>query len=383
MWTVLSLEGRREASLTGVNESNAWGTHSPYTERMTIDLRQMRHALALTEHGNFARAAVALRLSQPALSRSIQTLEQQAGTVLFLRTSAGVVPTDVGRILIQRARQVVLLAAELDQEVLSNQSLRSGHVNVGGGPFTAASTLSVALSRFVSAYPQISVRLQVRDWDELLRQLRARELDFFVAETSTLLQEHDLDIEAMIGHPLFFVSRTGHPLAARGRITPVDTFSFPFVSPARIPPRLLEPMLAAKRRADPAAAARAFPSVECNSLSVVRNIVANSDAITAATLPSMAAELERGDIVVLGSEPWLSVSYGLVRLKGHPMSSASEKFREFVVDAERAVAVEEQRLSGLLKTGLLQTDMLKTGSLKATAEKARAARGRAPPRRRA
>ena len=342
---------------------------------MTIDLRQMRHALALTEHGSFARAAVALRLSQPALSRSIQTLEQQAGTALFLRTSAGVVPTDVGRVLIQRARQVVLLAAELDQEVLSNQSLRSGHVNVGGGPFTAASTLSIALSRFVTAYPQINVRLQVRDWDELLHQLRARELDFFVAETSTLLQEHDLDIEAMAGHPLFFVARAGHPLAARGRITPVDTFLFPFVAPARIPPRLLEPMLAAKRMAEPAAAARAFPSVECNSISVVKNIVAESDAITAATLPIMAAELERGSIVVLGSEPWLSVNYGLVKLKGHPMSSASEKFREFVVDAELAVAVEEKRLLGLLKSGLS-----KTGLLKSPAAKARAARGRTRPR---
>jgi DNA-binding transcriptional LysR family regulator len=317
---------------------------------MTIDLRQMRHALALHEHGSFARAAVSLRLSQPALSRSIQTLEQHAGTALFHRTATGVVPTDVGRVLIQRARQVVLLAAELDQEVLSDRALRSGHVTVGGGPFTAVSTLSIALSRFVSAYPQINVRLQVRDWDELLRHLRARELDFFVAETSTLLQEHDLDIDAMAAHPLYFVARAGHPLAARGRITPVETFSFPFVSPARIPPRLLEPMLAAKRMADPAAAARAFPSVECNSFSVVKNIVAESDAITAATLPNVAAELESGSFVVLGSEPWLTASYGLVRLKGPPMSSASERFREFVVDAERAVATEEQRLSGLLKS---------------------------------
>jgi DNA-binding transcriptional LysR family regulator len=362
-----SLVAGRAASLMPVNESNAYGTSQSYTACMAIDLRQMRHVLALAEHGTFARAAVALRLSQPALSRSIQTLEQQAGTTLFLRTTAGVVPTDVGRVVIQRARQVLHLAAELDHEVLSNRTLRSGHVSVGGGPFSVASTLSNALSRFITAYPQVSVRLQVRDWDELLRQLRARELDFFVAEISTLLQEHDLEIDAMEEHPLYFVARAGHPLAARGRITPVDTFSFPFVSPARIPPRLLEPMLAAKRTADPAAAARAFPSVECNSFSAVKSIVAGSDAITAATLSSMAAELERGSLALLGSEPWLTVNYGLVRLKGHPMSSASEKFRELVFDAERDVTAEEQRL---------------LNSLQVTTAKARATRRRVQPQRR-
>jgi LysR family transcriptional regulator, cyn operon transcriptional activator len=70
---------------------------------MALELRQMRHLLALAEHGSFARAASALRLSQPALSRSVQTIEEQVGTRLFQRWASGVVPTDVGRLLIQRA----------------------------------------------------------------------------------------------------------------------------------------------------------------------------------------------------------------------------------------------------------------------------------------
>jgi DNA-binding transcriptional LysR family regulator len=239
----------------------------------------------------------------------------------------------------------VQLAEDLEREVVSNRSLQSGQVSVGGGPFPAESTLSTALSRFISAYPQVSVRLQVRDWDELLRRLRAREVDFFVAEISTLQHEHDLEIEPMSAHPLFFIARAGHPLAARGRVTPVDTFSFPFISPARIPPRILEPMLAAQRRArEPVLAARAFPALECNSLSAVKGIIASSDAITAATLSCVVAELENGQFTLLGSEPWLSLRYGLVKLKGHPMSSASGKFREFVIDAEHAVSREEERL---------------------------------------
>lgn len=314
----------------------------------------MRHVLALAEHGSFARAALALRLSQPALSRSIQGLERQISAELFLRSAVGVAPTDMGRVFIQRARQVVQLAEDLDQEVVSNRSLQSGQITVGGGPYPADSTLSSALIRFIAAYPHVGVRLQVRDWDELLHRLRTRELNFFLAEISTLHQEHDLDIEPMSAHPLYFVARTGHPLAVRvrGSVTPLDTLSYPFISPARIPPRVLEPMLAAQRKArDSAVATRAFPSLECNSLSAVKRIVAGSDAITAVTLTCVAEELSAGKFVLLGAEPWLELRYGLVKLKGLPMISAAEKFREFVINAEIDITRAEERLAAELSIG--------------------------------
>jgi DNA-binding transcriptional LysR family regulator len=163
--------------------------------------------------------------------------------------------------------------------------------------------------------------------------------------------EPDLNIEPMEEHPLYFVARNAHPLATRARVTPTDTFSFPFISPARIPPRLLEPMLAAQRKADPTALARAFPSVECNSLAAVKRIVAGSNAITAATLQGVSSELESGTFALLGREPWLTVRYGVVVLKGHPLSSAAMRLRELVIEAEQAVAVEEKQLLKRWKPG--------------------------------
>lgn len=312
---------------------------------MSLELRQMRHVVALAEHGNFARAGLALRLSQPALSRSIQTVEQQIGTELFLRTSTGVVPTDIGRLFVQRARQLVQMAAEFDRDVLGEPTLQTGYVAVGAGPYPADSILSSALARFIAARPMVSVRVQVSNWDELLRRLRAREIEFFVAEISTLEAEHDLEIERLTEHPLFFVARSGHPLTGRGEVTAADAFSFPFVAPSRIPPRILEPMLKAQRESpDPAAAARAFPALECSSLAAIKHIVAISDAIAAVTLPCVAAELEDRRLTLLGRPPWLSVHYGLVGLKGQPLSRAAEDFREFVIDAESTTSIEEDRL---------------------------------------
>jgi DNA-binding transcriptional LysR family regulator len=312
---------------------------------MSFELRQLRHVLALAEHGSFARAAVALRMSQPALSRSVQSFERHVGASLFIRSGSGVVPTDFGRLLIQQARQVTELADDLGQQVQARRTLEAGHLTIGGGPYPVESTLITALARFISEHPRINVRLQVRDWDELLRRLRARELDFFVAEFSTMLQEHDVDIEPMSVHPLYFIARNGHPLAGRTDITPADIFAFPSISPNRIPPRLLAPLLDAQRRSpDPIAAQRAFPSLECNAMAAIKRIVAGSDAIMAAMLSSITAELENGQLTILGGESGLSAHYGMVKLKGHPLSYASEAFRDFVIEAERETVLEEQRL---------------------------------------
>ena len=312
---------------------------------MSFELRQLRHVLALAEHGSFARAAVALHLSQPALSRSVQNFEQHVGTSLFVRSGSGVVPTDFGRLLIQRARQINELANDLGQQVMARRTLETGHVTIGGGPYPVESTLSTALARFISEHPRINVRLQVRDWDELLRRLRARELDFFVAETSTMLHEHDVEIEPMSAHPLYYIARKGHPLAGRPDVTTTDIFAFPSVAPDRIPPRLLAPLLAAQRKSpDPVAAQRAFPSLACNAMAAIKRIVAGSDAIMATTLSSITAELGSGQLTILRGEPWLSVHYSLVKLKGHPLNYASQAFREFVIEAQSETVLEEQRL---------------------------------------
>ena len=312
---------------------------------MALEIRQMRHVLVLAELGSFARAASVLHLSQSALSRSIQGVEQQVGAALFLRSAAGVVPTDIGRVLAQRARQVVQMAEDLEQEVLSNRTLQTGHLCVGTGPFPIETIITPALTRFITSHPLVSVRLQLADWDVLLPRLRAREMDFFVAEISTLHREPDLVVEPMSEHALYFVGRRDHPLALRKDVKPGDTFAFPFAAPARIPPRLLAPMLSAKTRsAGRAALARPFPTIECNVVSAVKRVVAGSDALTVLTLSCMTTELQDRRLTLIGSEPWMSVHYGMVSLKDRPMSSAAARLRELLLAAEAAVTLEEVEL---------------------------------------
>jgi DNA-binding transcriptional LysR family regulator len=320
---------------------------------MSIELLHLRQVIALAEHGSFVRAAKSLHLSQPALSRSIQSLEKRLGSELFLRSSGGVVPTDLGRLYVERARDLLRMADELDRDALGDQRLRTGRVDVGGGPFPSEAVLGRAAARFVDEFPGGRVRVQTRDWDDLLRQLRSRELDFFVAETSTLQQEPDVDIAPMLAsHRVYFLVRPAHPLATRGRVTAADILEWPLVAPGRIPPRMLDPILPMHREAcRRIGISRPLPSVECNSLATAKRIVACSDSVTASILSCFATELESGQMVLLGTEPWLHLQYGIVSLRRRPWTQAAEKFRDLVIEAERAATLDEERLAARFSTG--------------------------------
>lgn len=313
---------------------------------MALELQSLRQVIALAEHGSFVRAAAALHISQPALSRSIQNLERRFGSSLFSRTSGGVVPTDLGRLYVERARDVLRLADELDREAVTRGALGVGRVSVGGGPYPAESFLGPATVRFIEQYPRIQVQLHERDWDELLRELRSRELDFFVAETSTLQREADVEVIPLpSAHSLYFVARSGHPLADRRSVGIEEALAFPLVTPSRIPPRLLDPMLAAHRASVPRLRdAHPLPSIQCNGLAAVKQILAASDAVSATILSCIAGELERGQFVLLGTAPWLHLNYGIVSLRNRPWTQAAEMYLGYVQQAEREAAEEERRL---------------------------------------
>jgi DNA-binding transcriptional LysR family regulator len=311
---------------------------------MALELRQLRHLIALAEHGSLGRAAIALHMTQPALSRSLKQIEWEAGKVLFERSSTGVTPTDHGHLLLRRARELVRAAEAMDAELLMRRVSGSSQLNIGAGPYPGETVVPVAVARFTQSNPLTGVRLVGSgDWDDLLRRLRARELDLVVAEFSTFTDQHDLDLEPLQRHQGYFMARPGHPLAGKADLDPEQTFAYPFVAGSRLPPRALHPMLSARLPSVPRQPGRPFPAIECTSLAVAKQIVAASDAIGPFTLPLAADELERGRLIVLGSAPWIYAHYAIVSVKGHAAGEAATQFRHCLREEEAAsVRLEAQ-----------------------------------------
>lgn len=318
----------------------------PYTAGMPLELRQLRQVLALAQHGSFVRAAAALHMTQPALSRSLKLIEWEVGGPLFERSASGVTPTDQGHLLIRRARELVDAADDLDREVLRQQVGGTDQLNIGAGAYPAETVLPAAMARFLPDNDLVRIRILFGHWDELPRRLRAGDLDLFVAEFSTLAEERssDIDIRPLERHQAYFVARKGHPLVDRAVFFSEETFAYPFVALSRYPPRALRPMLAARRPVSARQPGRPFPAIECASLAAAKRIIGGSDAIAALTLPMIAEELERGSLQVLGSAPWAFAHYAIVRLKDRVPSTACSRFLRCLEEAEASLVREEARL---------------------------------------
>jgi DNA-binding transcriptional LysR family regulator len=312
---------------------------------LALELRQLRHVIALAQHGSLGRAAAALHMTQPALSRSLKQIEWDVGKALFDRSNTAVTPADHDLLLLRRARELVDAADALDSEVLLRRVSGLGQLNISAGPYPAETIVPMALARFMPDNPLVGVKVVGSgDWDELVRRLRTRELDPVIAEFSTLAEENDLALDVMKAHQVYFMARPRHPLAGKAEVHPEETFAFPFAVCTRLPPRALQPMLAARLPSTPLQPGRPFPAIECNGMATAKLLVAQSDAIGPFTLPTAAQKLEHGRLTVLGREPWSYAHYAILTLKAQASTAAAHRFRACLHEAEDALAREEALL---------------------------------------
>lgn len=127
---------------------------------MMMELRQLRHFVALAEELHFNRAARRLQVAQPALSQQIQRLEHELKTQLFVRTTRSVELTDTGRVLLEEARRVIADAERAVTAVEHAVSGRTGVLEVG---FVGSAALQIV--------PRLVLEMQVQ-WPGLRLQLQ-------------------------------------------------------------------------------------------------------------------------------------------------------------------------------------------------------------------
>jgi DNA-binding transcriptional LysR family regulator len=292
---------------------------------MLLDLRSIRHAVALAEHGSFSRAADSLGIGQPTLSRSIRDLESQVGKSLFSRSRRGVKPTDFGYLFLKQAALVAAQMKDLEREVALAKGLHKGELAVGFGPYAFNLLLPLALPRFMTTQPEVRLRVQVDSMEELGQGLRKRALDLVVGERSILEADEALEIFDSLP-PLkgYLFARAEHPLANR-RVELGEALRYPLVQISRLPPRVLKPFLEARRRAA-TFDDRPVPAVECPTVEAGIAAIVGSDAVMFATLGVMKKELVARRVVALLREEWMSTNWSFTRLRNRSPNPAIEAF---------------------------------------------------------
>jgi LysR family hydrogen peroxide-inducible transcriptional activator len=197
--------------------------NSPEKHRM--ELNQLRYFLKVAERANFTHAAEELRMTQPALSRSIAKLEEDLGQPLFDRKSRTVALTDAGRLFTVRAEQIVMLVDDALLELTDREDF--GRIRVGAIPTIAPFFLPMVLREFRDRSPEVSVVAFEETTDKLLHRCRQGEVD--VAILAAPVDAKYLQIEVLFEEELLVVLPKGHPLAKHKSISLAQLRDYPFV----------------------------------------------------------------------------------------------------------------------------------------------------------
>jgi DNA-binding transcriptional LysR family regulator len=264
---------------------------------MTVALktRHLQVFLAVAKAGSMQRAAREAHLTQPAISKLIGELEEMLGAALFERSRRGVVPTECGRVLINRAQLVLNDLENVKDEIAAIARGVIGCVRVGVLPVAEARVLSTTLLALRKTAPGLAVQIEDGTRDVMLSALRRGEIDCVIGRLGAGDGDRDLHIEKLIQLPIAIVVSASHPLARKKRPSWADLLPYPWVLPQRGAPI----RAAVDREFTDLGLPPPIPAIESTSFRLVQAVVSETDMIGVITYEASLAYVRTGELAVL------------------------------------------------------------------------------------
>lgn len=150
---------------------------------MPYDLQHLHAFATIVATGSLGRAALALNITQPALSRTIKRLEDQVGAPLFERHSKGMQLTDIGGVLLPHATLLLRESEHASEEINAMRGLAKGTIRVGALGSIACLALPQAIERVLVKWPKLRVWVVEGVWDRLAEALIKHEIDLALCVT--------------------------------------------------------------------------------------------------------------------------------------------------------------------------------------------------------
>ena len=293
-----------------------------------MDLKRLKHLVALADTRNFGRAAVQCHLTQSAFSRSIQAAEEEMGLLLFDRGTLEVRCTDAGAFVVERARKLLFENHCLERDVSLYRERQIGDLAFGVGPYPAATMVADLLTDIRMRYPAVCVRVEVNNADFLTAHLRAEELDFYMAEVRNVTAADDLTITRVAHLSASFYVRPGHPLLEQDQVVSTDLIPFGVAS-VRVPDVVqfgLSSLMGLP------AGQRLPLAVECDDLNLLKAVGMRTDTVIASTDAGTAEDVKHKRLVRLhvANMPPLFADMAIVSLKGRSYSLMAQYAVEFI-----------------------------------------------------
>lgn len=194
-----------------------------------MTLLQMRYFQSVYENQSITQASERLNVSQPTISKSIQSLEWELGVALFSRVRKRIVPTEAGNLLYDKSKQITILYDMLLTDI-QNYRTKTNMINIGIGSMS-----NIALSKLVHDFSQqhqnISVHLVEMSHLRNLEMLRTGKIDFFIDgdNTGDFLKYASYEHIVLAQNRLMFCVNTHSPFAGMSSISPEQIGQYPLI----------------------------------------------------------------------------------------------------------------------------------------------------------
>lgn len=301
---------------------------------MPVSFQDLRYFRAIADHRSLHAAGAAVGVSQPALSKCLKRLEGTYGGALVEWNGGRTELTEVGRLLLRKADEILYQVDEIGREIRGLSSGSASEVRFGAGPFAAAAACKQAVARFVSQHGTARVVLKIAPWDQLLSMLTREHLDFYVADTGDAVLNTGLDVTEISVGRLCWFSRAGHPLCGIKKAGPRELTAYPIAGPC-LPARYRKWFMDVKRlgagpgQIDTGSAL----SIECDDWAILKHVVENSDCISLSTPQAIRSERAESKLVILNADaPAPEIRMAIVRPKPAAISAAANRLIDLIVD---------------------------------------------------
>lgn len=193
-----------------------------------MELRTLKYFLTVAREESITKAAEALHMTQPPLSRQLKDLEDELGKTLFIRGSKRITLTDEGMILRKRAEEMLQLMEKTKSEISSDDESVSGTVCIGGGETDGMRIIASAIEKVQAAHPDIIFNIYSGNSEDVIEKLDNGLLEFGLligAEKSDKYEYLNLPVKDTWG----LLMRKDHPLAKKSAIPSADIKGLPLL----------------------------------------------------------------------------------------------------------------------------------------------------------
>jgi DNA-binding transcriptional LysR family regulator len=311
---------------------------------MHVTIRQYQQIGALDRYRHFGRAAEALAISQPALSRSIQALEKQLGVTLFERSKRGVSPTRAGLLLLKHGHRILSAVADLESDFNELEGRGGSTLAIVCGHYPAELSVPGALSRLMQDRPQLQFQMEVTNWTRVAELLEHGTSDLAITELTASSRSIQLASELLNDREILLLVHPAHPLTKLRDPDLDDLLAYPWVS-SQIPPRAASlfgdaPVPAGDVDPD---SGIFVPKIVVSSVATALRLLGDSDAVGIAPISTAWPFLQRGELCrVRYRAPWMRLNYGFMWDAQRPLPPVARVFMQRVREAEARIAQRER-----------------------------------------